>query len=293
MQFDSGAQLDTGQVQDERGGGGGGFPGGTGGIIGVIVTIIAAAFGIPTALSSGSGSSNPGTSSSAASSLAAKCQTGAQAQTNDDCRVVAIVNSVQDFWQTHYPGGYQKVPTVLYTGQTNTGCGAASSAVGPFYCPADRTVYLDLGFWQDLHDKFGARGGPFAQAYVLAHEYGHHIQDLQGTLGRAQADRQGPQSGSVRTELQADCYAGVWAHSATTTKDAAGHPLIDNLTQQDVGDRLEAAGVGGGERIQSKFPGKVTPETWTHGSSAERQKWFTTGYQTGDMKACDTFSGSV
>jgi uncharacterized protein len=165
MQFDPGAQLDTGQVQDERGGGGGGggFPGGKGGIIGVIVTIIAAAFGIPTALSSGSGSSNPGSSSSAASSLAAKCQTGAQAETNDDCRVVAIVNSVQNFWQTHYPGGgYQAVPTVLYTGQTNTGCGAASSAVGPFYCPADRTVYLDLGFWQDLHDKFGARGGPFA-----------------------------------------------------------------------------------------------------------------------------------
>jgi len=292
--FDDNAQLDTSQVSDRRGGGS--FPGGRGGIVGLLVAIVGAAFGIPIAMNGGdsSGAGSPATSSDNAT-LDAKCHTGADANANDDCRVVAIVNSVQNFWSSHYAGGgkYEAVQTVLYTDATNTGCGSATSDVGPFYCPSDKTVYLDLGFWQELRTKFGAQGGPFAQAYVLAHEYGHHIQDLDGTLAKAQSDRQGPESGSVRTELQADCYAGGWAHSATTTKDAGGHPLIDTLTQQQITDALNAAASVGDDRIQAETQGKVNPETWTHGSAAQRQKWFTTGYQSGEVKSCDTFSGSV
>jgi len=303
MTFDPDAQLNTDDVRDVGGGGGGGFlgggfPGGRGGILGLLVTLLAAAVGIPVATmgggSSGGGSAAPGAVDG--SSLHAKCRTGADANANDDCRVVAVVDSVENYWSTAFANGgtrYQPAQTVLFSGSTSTACGPATTDVGPFYCPGDRTVYLDLGFWQELRSQFGAKGGPFAQAYVIAHEYGHHIQDLQGTLGRAQQNAQGPTGGSVRTELQADCYAGIWAHWATTTKDANGHPFIDALSRQDIADALNAASAVGDDRIQQETQGKVTPETWTHGSAAQRQKWFTTGYQTGELKACDTFAGGV
>jgi len=297
MTFDPGAQLDTSQVRDERGGGGGlggGFPGGRGGILGVIVTLIAAAVGVPVALSGNGPSGTQAPSDNA--SLSAKCHTGADANASDDCRVVAIVDSVQNFWSTSLSGSgqkYQASQTAIFTGSTSTACGTATTEVGPFYCPGDRTVYIDLGFWQELQSKFGAKGGPFAQAYVVAHEYGHHIQDLQGTLTKNQSNATGADSASVRIELQADCYAGIWAHSATTTKDANGHAFIKALTQQDIADGLDAASAVGDDRIQKEMQGKVNPEAWTHGSSAQRQKWFTTGYQTGDLKACDTFSGGI
>ncbi|GAA2060885.1 neutral zinc metallopeptidase [Catenulispora yoronensis] len=315
MQFDDDAQLDSSQVSDERGsgpsrgglGGGFGMPGGTGGLIGLVLAVIAALVGVPVALTdSGSNHSTTpsnavsanGSSSSAVTtgSLAAKCRTGADANANDDCRVVAVVNSVQNYWSGFFARNGQKYPqaqTVIYSGATRTACGNATSAVGPFYCPGDRTVYLDLGFWQELRTKFGARGGPFAQAYVIAHEYGHHIQNLTGSIRNAQGSQQGANSGSVRVELQADCYAGLWAHYATTTKDASGRILIKDLTKQDIADGLDAASAVGDDRIQKEFQGRVTPETWTHGSAAQRQKWFLTGYQTGDFNACDTFSGAI
>lgn len=304
MTFDPNAQLNTDDVREVGGGGGGGFlgggfPGGRGGIAGLILTLLAAAVGIPVATMGGGSGGNGGSASSGAvdaSSLHAKCKTGADANANDDCRVVAVVDSVQNYWTTAFANSgksYQRAQTVLFTGSTSTACGPATTDVGPFYCPGDRTVYLDLGFWQELRSQFGAKGGPFAQAYVIAHEYGHHIQDLQGTLGRAQQNAQGPTGGSVRTELQADCYAGIWAHWATSTKDANGHPFIDALSEQNIADALNAASAVGDDRIQQETQGKVTPETWTHGSAAERQKWFTTGYQTGELKACDTFAGGI
>ncbi|HEX3201780.1 MAG TPA: neutral zinc metallopeptidase, partial [Actinomycetes bacterium] len=224
MRFDEDSQLDTSQVQDTRGRGGfGGFPrsggvaiGGGAGILGLLVILLLQLLG------GGTGTAAlPGIDQVQGSNtdLKQECRTGADANAKQDCRVVAVVNSVQDFWAAEFQrrgGQYQKAPTRLFTGTVQTACGAASSEVGPFYCPRDQTVYIDLGFYQELQTKFGAKGGPFAQAYVLAHEYGHHVQNLSGTMEQVANGRSGPQSGSVRLELQADCYAGLWANHATT-----------------------------------------------------------------------------
>jgi len=278
MRFNPGRVLDASQVSDRRGMGavigGGGL-----GLVGLVLALVLGAN--PADLG---GFTGGGGSVQTASDLAERCRTGADAERYDDCRVVGVANSVQAYWAETLRG-YEEAQTVLFTGAVDTGCGGASSAVGPFYCPRDTTIYLDLSFWDDLKQRFGARGGDFAEAYVIAHEYGHHVQTLLGTS--AGNDREGPQSGSVRLELQADCYAGAWAANAVETG------FITELTQEDVAEGLSAAAAVGDDRIQEKTQGRVDPEAWTHGSAAQRQQWFTTGYRSGSPRACDTFSGRI
>ncbi|CAL9385997.1 MULTISPECIES: neutral zinc metallopeptidase [unclassified Streptomyces] len=296
MRFDDEADLDTSEVRDVRGSR---LPGGRatvgGGIAGLIALALALVFGVgPDQLGlTEDGASDPAVGPSAAGEVGEACRTGADAEARDDCRVVAFVNSVQDYWRSAYAregGRYEDARTVLFTDRVGTACGQATSAVGPFYCPGDRQVYLDLGFFGELRDRFGASGGPFAQAYVVAHEYGHHVQNLRGTLSRAHDGRQGAGSNAVRVELQADCYAGVWArHAATTPDERTGRPVLARVTGQDVRDALDAAAAVGDDRIQQRHQGRVTPESWTHGSAQQRQHWFSEGYRTGDAARCDTF----
>jgi hypothetical protein len=221
-----------------------------------------------------------------------QCKTGADANKYVQCRVVATGNSVDAVWH-QLMRTYTRPHVRLFTGSVDTGCGPATTAVGPFYCPVDQTAYFDTDFFKELVDRFGASGGPFAQEYVVAHEYGHHVQNLQGILGRAQQGAQGAGGNGVRTELQADCYAGIWAHYASTVKqESTGAPYLDPLTDKDIADALSAAASVGDDRIQKETAGRVNPESWTHGSSEERQKWFTIGYQTGDPNKCDTFAAT-
>jgi uncharacterized protein len=289
VRFRPGARLDPSQVEDRRGRGGTVAVGGGGlGVAGVIVYLLFALLG-----GGGTGtfdqldgiSVGPGTSPASAQ---LDCSSGADANDRQDCRILGDVNSVQAYWSSWFKRhgkSYEPANTVFFTGQTSTGCGPATTDVGPFYCPVDRHVYIDLGFYEELHDRFGAQGGPFAEAYVIAHEYGHHAQDLLGALRGQQS--QGATGSSVRTELQADCYAGVWARNAVATG------YIVDLTQQDVDNGLDAAAAVGDDRIQQETQGRVNPETWTHGSSAERRKWFARGYQRGEPSGCDTFTGSL
>jgi predicted metalloprotease len=224
------------------------------------------------------------------SEVSQECRTGADANRRQDCRIVAVVNSVQKFWDGVFQRSdrsYQYVDTVFFTDQVQSGCGLASSQVGPFYCPRDPLVYIDLGFFDELESRFGVENSPFAQAYVIAHEYGHHVQNQLGILDQIGNDTQGPESRAVRSELQADCYAGVWAANAVETG------LIAELTQADINDGLDAASAIGDDRIQEQAQGQVNPETWTHGSSEQRRRWFSRGYENGRPAACDTFSGSI
>jgi uncharacterized protein len=294
MDFDDDTQLDASQVEDARGRSRGGGMAIGGGAIGLIALIAAILFGInpgQIVSSGGSDESGAGGVAAPADNLSEKCRTGADADQSEDCRIVGVVNSIQSYWNKEFAASgltYRMSPTRLYSGATNTGCGAATSAVGPFYCPADKRVYLDLGFFQELRSQFGAEGGPFAQAYVVAHEYGHHVQDLLGTMNRVQGDRQGSSSGSVRLELQADCYAGVWARHAVRT----GY-FDKPFTGQDIRQAIDAAGAVGDDRIQERVRGRVDPESFTHGSAEQRQRWFSTGYDSGDPMRCDTFSGGI
>jgi uncharacterized protein len=279
MTFRGGARLDPSQVEDQRGSGGGGLGGPIvvgGGGIGLVILIISLLLGVnPLA---DYGGTNP--SVDGAPSLQ-ECQTGADANKREDCRIVGFVNSIQKYWTDEFArrgDTYLPAKTVLFTGATQGACGIAQAAMGPFYCPEDEKVYLDTSFFQELAQRFGAKGGPFAEGYVVAHEYGHHVQNQLGLLASGQSGN----AASVRVELMADCLAGVWARHAADTA------YLEAPTDAEIAQALDAAASVGDDRIQQETQGRVQPEKWTHGSAAQRQQWFKTGYQTGDLDRCDT-----
>ena len=286
MQYNENAKLDSSQV---RSGGGRRGPVAVGGGMALVVVLLGLFLGFNPADLLGSMPGQPPVAG--AENDFAQCETGADIAANRDCRFVAYTNSIQAYWGATLPG-YEKADTVMFSGVTQTGCGTATSAVGPFYCPVDRTIYLDGTFFDDmLKRQLGAAGGDAAEAYVIAHEYGHHIQNLTGVLPKVQAagKQTGPTSPQVRLELQADCYAGTWMRHATEDPDS---PITD-ITDDDLNRAVNAAIAVGDDRIQKAQTGYVQPDAWTHGSSAERKRWFATGFNTGDPAQCNTFAANA
>jgi len=319
MRFNPKARLDTSRVQDSgRGGGGGGrgggmgggqmrlpIPGGTkagGGIGGLLILllifVVSQCSGVD--ITGGGGPSATTDTAIDTSRVAgdagryAGCRTGADANDDVDCARIAVENSLFDYWTDTLPAesdtAFQPATMLTFTGAVNTGCGQATSQVGPFYCPPDSSIYLDTTFFDDvLERQLGGPDGGFVEPYVLAHEYGHHIQNLLGTMGQVRT-QQGPRSDAVRLELQADCYAGMWAGSATQSQDSTGTALFTALTDEDISQAIAAAEAVGDDRIQQKTQGQVTEESWTHGSAASRASWFKTGFDNGTLRSCDTFA---
>ena len=306
MELNENARVDTSQVEDQRGSGGGGLGGipiptggGRGGLIGTIVMIVlgllvGGGFGV-NALNNDGGGDSGGTGT-----VQDKCGGDKPDLSRQDCRNALYVNSIQNYWQTAYPQSfgkpYKQANTVFFSQAVNTGCGQADSGVGPFYCPPDGKVYIDLSFYDELLSRFGAKG-EFAQPYVLAHEYGHHIQDLAGIeaqMRRAQERDPGNENKySVMLELQADCLAGVYTHHATETKDSQGQAIFKSVTDEDIKQALDAAAAVGDDNIQKQSGGQIDESQFTHGSSAQRQQWFSRGFDTGDPKGCDTFGNAI
>ena len=272
-----------GGVEDRRGIGGGAIAGG-----GIGVTVIALigyfVFGI-----------DPNTTQQVASQFggAGAAQHGSVGTPKDKAGqfVDVIGANIDDVWKTRV-SGYTAPQIVIYDRGTKTGCGFGQTAMGPFYCPNDQTVYLDLSFWQEMETKLGASGADFARAYVIAHEFGHHIQKLTGISDKVQQAEQrasgqaGANKYSVALELQADCYAGVWAAGA----EAASGGKV-KLDPGDIEEGLKTANAIGDDTLQRETTGRVTPEGFTHGTSAQRVEWLKKGYTSGDPKACDTFGG--
>jgi uncharacterized protein len=226
-----------------------------------------------------------------AQSLAPSQTSGESRQVSDEQKqfVSFVFDDAQRTWSEVFAANqqpYRKAKLVLFTGRTPTGCGSGSAAAGPFYCPPDERVYIDLSFYEELARRFGAPGD-FAQAYVIAHEMGHHVQNLLGIerrMRRAGGPSEGADSNSVKLELQADCFAGIWAHSTQQR---------DLLERGDVEEGLAAAASVGDDRLQKQSTGTVQPETWTHGSAAQRSQWFRRGYTSGKLAECDTFQGML
>ena len=289
MPFEERKRLDPSQVQDRRGRSMGRTIAVGGGGLGLILLLASLFLGVDlTDLAGIAQGSAPGADAyyEDAGDLIAECQTGADANSRQDCRIVGYVNSIQAFWDEEFASfGYDYSPaeTVLFSDYTQAACGYASGATGPFYCPNDQMIYLDLSFFETMTSRFGAQGGPFAEAYVLSHEYGHHVQNLLGILETSGAARSsGPQSMSVFTELQADCLAGIWVYHATETG------YLEPISYEELSQALNAAASVGDDVIQRQTQGYVVPEAWTHGSSEQRLAALQDGLESGDVNTCDT-----
>lgn len=287
---------DSSMIDDRRGSGGGAFSGGGlggggfpfpikagGGVLGIIVLL--ASLLLPKLL---------GNNQNAASVPQPADRTGTATETSCGTDLEQIVcgatTDVQNYWQTNFPaffgGAYEVTKTVFFTDGVDTGCGQASSQTGPFYCPADHLIYIDLGFLQALEQQLIGKPTDLAEQYIIAHEYGHHVQNLVGINGEVQQAQQNDPGRanqySVAMELQADCFAGMWVG------DVASRGLLDSA--DEISEALKAAEGVGDDRIQEKTQGRIDKEAWTHGSSEQRQAWFTRGYNSGDPKQCDAFT---
>jgi len=296
IEFDN-SRVDVRDVDDRRGrgiGGGGLAIGGGAGVVGLVIALVVALMGgngsalqLPTT----SGAAASGQPAESTSELQARCNSAGALEQYADCRLIKVFNVADDVWSEEFARRgvpYATPRFAFFTGSTTTGCGRAQAQVGPFYCPPDQEIFFELGFLQQLQDQFGAQG-EFAQAYIVAHEYGHHLQTLLGTEQEARAlQQQDPSRAnlySIALELQADCYAGVWSNLAGKRGEGG-----IALTQANIAEAVNAAQAVGDDRIQEKVQGRVTPESWTHGSAQQRAKWFLTGYRSGDLDACNTFA---
>ena len=304
IEFDD-SRVDVGGLDDRRGmggglGGGGLAVGGGVGVVGLIVYLLFTLLGggggtggglqLPADAGSQAGSSGqPETREQ----LQQRCNSAGALDKYTDCRLIKVYNVADTVWSAEFRRRglpYERPRLVFFTQATRTGCGAASASTGPFYCPADQEIYIDLGFLQQLQDQFGAQG-QFAQAYILAHEFGHHLQTLLGTEPKVRAAQQRNPSlaneYSVALELQADCYAGAWAKLADQSQQNGIKLTADNIREAQ-----NAAAAVGDDRIQRKVQGRVNPESFTHGTGDQRRTWFTTGFETGNIDRCDTFAHS-
>ncbi|PRQ11965.1 metalloprotease [Corynebacterium sp. 13CS0277] len=285
--------VERGAPRARRAGGGGGGRIAVGGGVGtlLLVGLFLLMGGNPNELGSLLGS-DPGAQqqqlpSGEQSQTLDHCQTGEDANRYTDCRLEFTAKSLDEVWRKVLPAqadiAYTEPGLSIFSGQAQTGCGVASSQTGPFYCPTDQTAYFDTDFFTML-EQLGGKDSPLAQEYVVAHEFGHHIQQLEGTLGLSNYNQPGEDSNAVRIELQADCYAGLWAHYADKGQDA----FLEPITQDQVRDAVTAARAVGDDNIQTRSGGRVRPDMFTHGSSEQRQQAFLAGYSTGQMSTCDT-----
>jgi uncharacterized protein len=286
--FQEGGSYGGGRVRTRSGGGRGMAIGGGVGGLGLLIVLAVALLGggdVSSLLGGGGGQGG------GEEGTVGEC-TAEQANSDRECRLSATVDSLDTYWATTLSDARADIPGVeSFQQATTTQCGQASSSTGPFYCPPDQTIYLDLGFFDLLSSQFDAQGGPLAEMYVIAHEYGHHVQHATGIFDEADRSGTGAESDSVKVELQADCYAGLWVGHAATTKDPdTGVTYLEPISKAELAQALDAAATVGDDHIQSQSGGGVDQDSWTHGSSEQRQRWFTTGYEEGTLAACDTFA---
>ncbi|WIB77142.1 neutral zinc metallopeptidase [Curtobacterium sp. MCPF17_002] len=291
MTFNDDSELKGGKVT--RRGRGAAIGGGAVGVGAILVFLIAQFTGVDlSGIVGGDGGTTQIQQEGDTVEAASECRTGRDANLEVECRMEGAAESLDGYWtaESRQLGiSYTTPGFVLFTGSTDTGCGQASASTGPFYCPPDRSIFLDTAFYDDLQSRYGSSGGPLAQMYVVAHEWGHHVQQLQGAFASTDRSGTGASSGSVRVELQADCYAGAWVGDAANTKDANGETFFEPITRSQIDDALSAASAVGDDSIQERSSGRVDPDSFTHGSSEQRQNWFLRGYQRG-ATSCDTFS---
>jgi predicted metalloprotease len=292
MTFNDDSRLSGGKVK--RRGRNTAIGGGAVGVGAIVVFLIAQFTGVDLSglVGGGGGGLTQIQQQGEAVDAAPECRTGEDANKSVDCRMEGAAESLDAYWtaEARQLGiGYRSPDFWLFDGSTDTSCGQASASTGPFYCPPDRAIYLDTAFYEDLQSRYGSSGGPLAQMYVVAHEWGHHIQQLQGSFANTDRSGTGASSGSVRVELQADCYAGAWVGDAATTEDADGRTFFEPITRSEIDDALSAASAVGDDSIQERATGRVDPDSFTHGTSEQRQRWFLQGYQRG-ATSCDTFS---